>query len=272
VHLLGDVVEQVVDVVALEGRLTHQHRVEQHAEREDVGAAIEAVLLLAQALGREVRGCAQDLALARERRLACLGDPEVEQHRPLIAADEDVRRLDVAVDDAACVSDAQGLGHVEADLHGVEIDQLLLLAQDLGERAALQVLHHVEVDAAAGVRVVAATELGVLAVVEDGDDARVLELADHLDLAEEALDHLLALALVGHQIGLDGLDGDAAIDARIPGVVDHAHAAAAELPGDDVATDRQAPRARMGPRADPIQHVGGEISEVHGQRGEAGLG
>ena len=47
------------------------------------------------------------------------GDPEVGDHRPPVAREQDVAGLDVAMDDPADVGDAQRTGDVEPDPRGV---------------------------------------------------------------------------------------------------------------------------------------------------------
>ena len=67
----------------------------------------------------------------------------------------------------------------------------------------------------------------VAAEVVDGHDGRVVHLRDQLRLALEAL-----LGL-GAQLGRrDQLDGDLAIEPRVAGAVDDAHAAAAQFRDD----------------------------------------
>ena len=68
------------------------------------------------------------------------------------------------------------------------------------------------------------------AEVVDRHDGRVVHLGDELGLALEALLEL------GRQVARrDQLDRDVAVEQRIAGAVDDAHAAAAELPEDLVA-------------------------------------
>jgi hypothetical protein len=95
--------------------------VQQHAERVDVGPRVDpprlAVGQRLEVLRRHVRqGAAEHLrrrlvrpAPGRARQV------EVQQHRPPVGRDQDVRRLDVAVQHAVLVRVLQGLGQPRAD-------------------------------------------------------------------------------------------------------------------------------------------------------------
>ena len=65
----------------------------------------------------------------------------------------------------------------------------------------------------------------VLADLVDRDDARVVEQRDGLGLVLEPPQ----LGVVGQHAGLDHLEGDGPVEADLPGLVDDAHAAAAQL-------------------------------------------
>ena len=65
----------------------------------------------------------------------------------------------------------------------------------------------------------------VLADLVDRDDARVIEQRDGLGLVLEPAQ----LGVVGQHAGLDHLEGDGPVEADLPGLVDDAHAAAAQL-------------------------------------------
>src|SRR5262249_20748577 len=81
------------------------------------------------------------------------------------------------------------------------------------ERLAFDVLHDEVVFAA-----------GVDADVVDGDDVRVLELADHADLVDEARQ----AGGVAGAARAEAFDGDEALDVVVAGAVDFADAAFAE--------------------------------------------
>ena len=69
-----------------------------------------------------------------------------------------------------------------------------------------------------------------LARLEQRHDVRVLQLGRDADLAQESLG-----ADRGGDVGIEHLDGDLPLVAAVPREVDVRHAAAAELPLDDVA-------------------------------------
>ncbi len=91
------------------------------------------------------------------------GDPEVGDHRPPIAGEQDVARLDVAMDDPADVGDTECPGHVEADLCGLGRREATTSAKARGEILALDQLHDQERLAVVGAR------------LQAGDDVRVAQ-------------------------------------------------------------------------------------------------
>jgi hypothetical protein len=171
-------------VVADERAPLRGQLVQQHAERVDVDAAIER--LGAALLGRHVRELALgDAGRGRVLALRRLGDPEVDQLDRAGVGDDDVRRTDVAVDQAerlAVVAD-QLVGEVAAgggaddDRQRVGQRQLAALLGQLAEQraavVAVQVLHRVVVEAA------------LLAEVVDVGDVRVIERRGVARLVQE---------------------------------------------------------------------------------------
>ena len=65
----------------------------------------------------------------------------------------------------------------------------------------------------------------VLADLVDRDDARVVEQGDGLGLVPEPAQ----LVVAGEQAGPDHLEGDGPVERDLAGLVDDAHAAAAQL-------------------------------------------
>ena len=118
-----------------------RERLEQDdADRPDVRGGCRDEPL--QALGGDVGERARDVAERRQRvELRHLGQAEVEQpHVDLVRlGEQDVRRLDVPVDDAAAVRVPQRLGDLGADLERVAVDQRAA-PQRLAHRAARDVL------------------------------------------------------------------------------------------------------------------------------------
>jgi hypothetical protein len=150
-------------------------------------------------------------------------DAEVGDLHAAVVEQDDVARLDVAVDDAALVRVLQRgeqLGHQPAGLG--EREALARIEQALQVAAAHQ-LHDDERRIGAG----------VLAVLVDGDDAGMAEPADGLGLAPEAHSQLGGEVRIG-LIEPQHLDRHRALDHRIEAFVDHAHGAAPELAADQV--------------------------------------
>ena len=111
------------NVARFERRAPHEHLVDNRAERPDVGAGVD-LGRREDLLGRHVLRRAEDDARLRCPRRSVLGDvplrdPEVEDLDEVRAVgapgDEEVRRLEVAMHDAARVR----LGDALAGLHGV---------------------------------------------------------------------------------------------------------------------------------------------------------
>ncbi len=149
------------------------------------------------------------------------------------------------MDDASGVGGIEGVGNLDGQgkhrlqFHGPVADQVL-------ERDAVEELHHEEMTAA------------FLADVIDGTDIGMVQGRSGLGLAAEALQ---CLAVLGEIVG-QKLQGDEAAEAGVFGLVDDAHAAAAELFDDPVMRDglfEHFPRSGPGsPRASsPVSHLRG---------------
>jgi hypothetical protein len=185
--LVEDGVHRVYLVVAREGARARQHLAEDDAEGEEVAAAVDA--LAEQLLGRHVVDRPQNGARLRldadERLLRAvggarglrardeLGDAEVENLDVAVAADHQVLRLQVAVDDARLVRLRQPFGYLDGKLQ--RLDRLQGARTNLlPQRLALDVLHR---------HVGAAT---VFAELVDGEDVRVAQDGGGARLLQEA--------------------------------------------------------------------------------------
>ena len=145
----------------------------------------------------------------------------------MVGRQQDVRRLQVAVDDPARV----GFGHRAAQGHHHRRRHAWCLrpaVDELGEAAPGDEFQG-EVRQAV-----------VVAVLVDLDDPRVLDPGDGAGLDVEPGD----LVVRGVGPGQDHLQGDQAIEPDVPGLVDDAHAAAADLGEDLVARDVDSDRPR----------------------------
>ena len=117
---VGDPAEDLGAVAAVDGRAERQQLVERHAQRVDVGPAVDHHPPAQGLLGAHVPQRAQDVAgerqpvVAADLRQAEVGDPE-----PALGVEQQVARLDVAVEDAAGVGVIQRLGGLERQPGGV---------------------------------------------------------------------------------------------------------------------------------------------------------
>ena len=209
-------VDDLGDRLALEGRLAGEHLVGHDRERVDVGASghVQARDLLRRHVGRR----AEDLARRGHDRVGDVGHAEVHELRLPVGLDHDVGGLDVPVHDAGPVREVHRIGHRgEQPQDGLGLDPALL-ADQLLQRPALDVLHD---------------EVAVAHVVH-ADDGGVVEPTRGLRLAAEA-PQVLGRRLGGEVLGLDRLDRDRAGDDGVPGRVHPAHRALADL-GEDLVT------------------------------------
>ncbi len=171
--LLGDLDERRAAI----GRHARQAVVEQRAERVDVCAAVERSPL--RLLRRDVVAGAEHASGVGQRGLVVdARDAEVGQLRVPVGRQQDVVRLDVAVDHAALVGVGQGVGHLHRDRERLGEGQRALQRDALVQVAAVDELAHDE-----------RTPIG-LAAVDDGHDARVREQRERAGLALEAVDRI----------------------------------------------------------------------------------
>jgi hypothetical protein len=138
------------------------------------------------------------------------GDAEVGQGRLAVAGDEDVLRLDVAVQHLGLVRRRERTRDLHADAQDVGHRQRALARQPVAQRAALEVVHR-------DVRPAAAGHPGV----EDGDDVRMPgEPPGDLALALEPA-HRVAV----HRLDRQHLQRHDAVEALLVGAVDDAESA-----------------------------------------------
>ena len=182
-------------------------------DSEPVAVAGRGRRLAPRLLGGQVARRPEHGARQRQRvDAAGRRDPEVGDDDVRIAVEQEVRRLDVAVDDALLVRAIErhsGLGEPLQRLSGRDAS----LPETVVDGAAVEVLHD-------DVRL-----LPVLADVEDGDDVRRAgEPRGGQRLAPEPRAHLLF-----RRVALrEELDGDLPLEDGIRGAVDLAHAAAGD--------------------------------------------
>ncbi len=215
-------------VAGREGRAAGE-RVEEHApEGVDVGAGVER--LAANLLGSEVGQSSGPLAVAARGAGAVDAQAEVRQVDVLLAVgvgDQHVRRLDVAVHQAAGVRGVEGVGDAGHDPGDAPRGQTLGRLGDQVLQA--RPLHEAHGDEQPAV---------VLAGPVDRDDVRVLQARGGERLAHEEL----AQTRVAGALGRDQLERDRASELGVVGPVDDAHAADAGERLDGVAGDDRARR------------------------------
>ena len=144
--------------------------------------------------------------------------PEVEQFNA-VRSDEDVGRLQIAVNDAALMQRGQRTQHSESDRQRLGHAQRAA-AQLFGERLALEQLHCNEQLAL------------VLPYLVNLADVGMVDARGRPGFAPETLPRRLVARERRHR-----LDGDAAVEAFVARGVDDTHSAFSELPLDDVVPD-----------------------------------
>ena len=219
-----ELVEDGRDVRAREGLLAREHLEAAHPEREDVAPPVE--LVAHGLLGRHVGRRAEQGAGLGQVGVGELRDPEVGDLDPVFLVQDQVLRLDVAVDDALAV----GVVDRRGDLAG-QADDLLRLEpvagfDEGGHGLAVHELHGQVGDAL------------LFADVEEGDDVRVGEGAGDPGLVVEAVDEGPVLRALSRRVEPDGLDGEIPLDERVIGLVDRAHRPESEAFEHLVAPDR----------------------------------
>ncbi len=211
-HLVHDRRER-----AGERLLAGQQLVEDHARGKEVRPAVDG--LAHELLGRHVaRGAEHHAGLGEVRGLEPR-NAEIGDLRGAVGEDDDVGRLDVAVDHAVLVRVLERLEQLAHDAHDVVHREALVRLEVALQLAPLHELHRDVVRA------------GVLAEIVDPDDVRVGEPARRLGLAAEARELLLRV-LALQVLGADRLERDDPIDHRVVALVHDPHRALAELAAD----------------------------------------
>ena len=187
--------------------------VENAAQRIDVGSGVDGIA--AGLFGRQVlggpdhrRGLGDAVAAVGDR----AGDAEVHHLDRVGGADHDVRRLDVAVDDAVLMAEVQRLAGVGDDLDGPPGRHRTVVVHDVAQGDAVDVLHD-DVGQRTGGR------FGLAGVVHR-DDGRVIQGRGVLRLTPEAQ----VEAGVAGQISAQHLDRDVAVQPDVAGEVNFGHA------------------------------------------------
>ena len=203
-----------------------QQLVKNRSKGVDVGKRPDLMRLAGRLLRGHVAGSADHrpglrLSQAGERRVGeLLRQAEVRHLRHPGGRQKDVRRLQIAVDDAVLVDEVHRPGQ-SADQFGRLHRRDRRRADLVGEASPLDVLEREK-------------RLPLmLADLVDGDDVRMLEPADGKRLGSEAME----FALVGMFAGEDHFDRDPAVEAGLPGAIDDPHPAMGHAALDAIAGD-----------------------------------
>jgi len=166
-----------------EGLAQLRELVEHDAKRPHV--SLRRIRLAAHGLGRQVIRRAHNRLRQLGAVLELLCDAKVAERELAVSHDEDVLRLEVAVDDRAAVDAVEGTGELRSVLKDLVVGEALVRldprGDPLGKVAARAVRHdHAEVHAAV-----------LLEGIVDGDDGRVVaQLTQNVHLALRRVGHL----------------------------------------------------------------------------------
>ncbi len=149
---------------------------------------------------------------------------QVDVVRAVAGVEQEVARLDVAVDQAARMGGVQRGGHLGDDAHRTRHWQRAGLVDERPDVASLDVAHRDEQDA------------GRLAGPEDRDDVRVVDRRRGPRLPDEPLPE----TLVAGQVGGQDLERDRTVQPRVLSTVDDRHPAPADLLVEAIARDLRA--------------------------------
>jgi hypothetical protein len=201
-----------------------QHLEEDAPERIYVGAPVDrggprSRRLLRGHVKRRAQHHAGHRAVQGVGRRAELGDAKINDlHRSSGAGQqEDVVRLQIAVDDSLAVRRRDGVCHPEQDGRRFRVRQPASRVEVLPQGEALQALHH---DVGMPARMDVA--------IQDPNNAFVLDHRSRTRLGEESGQQLRAIG----ELAVKDLDGRFAAQVPVLGQIDHAHPTAAQL-GDD---------------------------------------
>ena len=225
--------ERLQDGGGREGRPARQQFVENRPQGVNVGGGADLAGVSEGLLRGHIAGRAQDRPPARltgidvelfgQAEVADLGDSHgtlrtLRTHRSY--GKQHIGRLEIAMDDAGAVRRGDGVRQL-LDQAGGRFRRQRGAVEVVRQRAAVAVFQH-QIRTAV-----------VDAVLEHLDDVRMLQAGNGLGLVPEAL----SLVAGRRFLRADHLQGDKAVERRLPRLVHHAHAAAAQLGQDLVFAD-----------------------------------
>ena len=223
-----------------------KHLVEHHAQAVDVGAAVDPVRRARDLLGRHIRwGAGDDAEFGTVRPRLVEAEPEVDEDGAAIRRDDDVRRLDVAVDDEPGVGVGQGVGHGGGDPGRLRPGRAVALQPSAEVGAFEEIRDDVNLPP-------------VHADVMDRHDAGMAQLREPAGFLEKSLH--AGLRHVG--AAAEDLDGDGPVELRVLAEVNRA-----EAPGSQGVPHPIAAESGGRGRDVPLRRRPGRRArrEVHGQ-------
>ena len=200
----------------LERAATGQQLVKDHAKAVDIRTRVNAMAFIPRLLGAHV-GDGADEGGASAHVLLPQRQAEIDEHGTAARYEEDVARLDVAVDEAALVCVLQRQGDVLDNF-----DRLVQRHASLANAAA-------QIDAIDQLRDDETLPGGGSTDVIDGDDAGMIEPGEDAGLFEEGL----VRARRAEQTHVQHLDGDPAAQLVVERLVDDAEAQRRAADGDN---------------------------------------
>ena len=189
-----------------------EHLVQDHSETVDVGATVDPVRRADNLLGRHVRrGAGDDSEFGAACPRLVEAEPEIHEDGAAVRRNDDVRRLDVAVDDEPGVGVGQGVGHGRRDPGRLRPGRAVL-PQPLAEVGAVEEVRD-DVDLSP-----------LQADVVDRHDAGVAQPCEPAGLLEESLG--LGVRHVGAAV--EDFDRHRPIELRVVAEVYRAEAAGSQ--------------------------------------------
>ena len=225
-----DLVQQLRPRLRPERPSSGEQLIENNAQAEDVGPSVDPVPFAACLLRTHVRRRAGDLGACAEI-LVAERQAKVGHTRPSPAVDQDIRRLDVPMDQPAHMCMVERLGNRRRPLRGLARRGPPLL-EPRGEVAPLDVLRdHV------AIRVVGAAD------IINRNDVRVIEPGEHPRLGQIRFGILGS----GDAFRIGNFDRHTPIEFSVMGEIDPAEGPLAQQAKQTIAADKQLRRKRPGP-------------------------
>ncbi len=189
------------------------HGVEE-SRAQAVEVALEGLRLALKLFRRDVVGRAPDLAVEMVHRVVGEGETEIDDLRRVVLVEENVARLDVAVNQSTALERTlQPARDGDADLDAFQFGDLGALGDAVIERTTGDELDHHIIDAL------------MLTEGVNLDDVRMIQGGGDLGFAQEGVEELF----VADQLRLQDFHRDGAVQRHVAAEVNGAHAAGAEL-------------------------------------------